>query len=348
MTGRRPGWRRVALLSSRTAAVAAAVALAVSVWGMSRSGVPGAAAATDAGGARIITPLDASRPVGAALAGGTSATPFSIALPVGAACTSDSANAGYRVQSYMVPARVNPNTLTFGSVGPLPTGTGTSFRQPLFGITSDPFVNQQTANADKPGGPGYVINIAAFNFSVFKPGDVAPGTYNVGIACTKGPASPAQLHSLWNVQIAIAADASDKPAGIGWKSTSTEPAPAAVSPAATGGRAAAAAPTPRAAASTGTDGSATPAAAPAPTSTGAVAPVAVAATTSTASAPEPGPKRAGGPPTPTPLLLESSRLVSLPAGSATSVVVWFLLVLIFGRMAILLGRRPKVVTAGLA
>jgi hypothetical protein len=163
------------------------------------------AAATRAGEASVIVPDDGRAGAGKPLNSGRTGTPFSLKLPTGASCRGDSANDGYRVQSYMVPASVDPATLTFGSVGPLPTATGQAFREPLFAATSDPVVNQQTAAATKPPGPGPIVNIPAMNFAVYKPGDVPAGTYDLGIACTRGAPSPAQLDTYWNARLEVKA-----------------------------------------------------------------------------------------------------------------------------------------------
>jgi len=185
-----------------------------------------ASAASKAGDAKVIAPGgNASAPT--PLDHGTTATPFSLQLPAAAACRGDSANESYRVQSYMVPASVDPATLEFGSVGPLPVGTGAKFREPLFDIDTNPYVNAQTAMATHPHGPGPIINIPSFNFAVLKAGDVPTGTYNIGIACTKGAASNSQLDTFWNVQIVVSVGPSrDDP--VVWRTTaaaSSSPGP---------------------------------------------------------------------------------------------------------------------------
>ena len=126
----------------------------------------GASAAGKAGDASVVAPVNnTSAPT--PLDSGTTATPFSLQLPAGAACRGDSANQGYRVQSYMVPANVDPATLQFGSVGPIPVATGVKLREPLYDLNTSPFANAQTAVATHPPGPGPIINIPGFNFSVF-------------------------------------------------------------------------------------------------------------------------------------------------------------------------------------
>lgn len=192
--------------------------MAVLVWAPA-----GSAAATRAGNATVVAPYD-NQSAPTPIAGGTSATSFSLKLPASASCPGDSANAGYRVQSYMVPASIDPATLQFGSVGPVPVGTGVHFRQPLFDSHTNPYANAQTAAAVHAGDPGPIINIPAFTFSVFKTGDVPAGTYNIGIACTKGQASATQLDTFWGARMTLA------PAGGGGGSL-TWSVPGARSPA---------------------------------------------------------------------------------------------------------------------
>lgn len=302
--------------------------LMVTVWGVSFSGVTQAAAAIDGGSSRVVTPSDGSGGAGQPLASGASATPFSLLLPAGAACTGDSALGGYRVQSYIVPESVAPASLTFDSAGPMPSGLGASFRQPLFESTGSGYVNAQTANATVTGGPGPVVNIPAFKLGppdVFVPGDIPAGTYNVGIACTKGPASATQIDKFWNTQMTVTTAPADLPAGVTWTSSSVVTTTTTASSTTTtvvGGS------------TTSTTGGSTTT-----TTTGAstTSTTTSGATTSTTS----GVLAGGGAPTGTPVV---SSVASLPVtgGSTTSLVVWSVLLLVFGRMAILLGRPPRV------
>ncbi len=158
---------------------------------------------------------------------GDSNTNWNLTLPAGAACTGDSASGGYRVQSYMVPASVDPSTLQFGSGGPTPSGLGGSFAQPLFDTASNPYANVQTANASTAGGPGPILPPPSFNFKQFVPGNIPAGVYNLGIACTLGGASTTQMSNFWNVQMTVTTSASDTgPAGITWQNGTVPTVPA--------------------------------------------------------------------------------------------------------------------------
>lgn len=205
----------------KTACIAIAPFTGVVVWAWFAP----VGAATRVGDAQIIAPLDATTGAGKPLDSGTTATPFSLQLPIGASCRGDSANDGYKVQSYMVPESVDPATLAFGSVGPVPTGAGAAFRQPLFDTTTAPVVNHQTAAATKPPGPGPIVNIPAADFMVFRAGDIPAGTYNVGIACTRGPVGPKQLDTFWNTTLVIA-EGAGAGAAVRWTAPSAAAAEA--------------------------------------------------------------------------------------------------------------------------
>lgn len=156
---------------------------------------------------------------------GSSGTNFTVSLPSGAACGQDSSNGGYRVQSYMVPASVDPTTLTFDVGGPTPQGVGASFRQPLYDTSGSPFVNAQTADASTAGGPGPIINIPTFNLQLFSPGDIPPGAYNLGIACTLGPASATQMKEFWNTTLTFSTNGGDGFANVNYSVGAVPSAP---------------------------------------------------------------------------------------------------------------------------
>lgn len=189
--------------------------------------VPSASAAGTLSGPATVRTSGGAAP----LASGDSATTFTIGLPPSPTCPGDSANAGYRWQTYVVPASVDPSTLTFGSAGPQPTAVGAAYRQPLYTTTGSPLVNRQTANADTPGGPGLIFNIPDMDYAVFSPGDIPAGVYNIGIACTLGPAGPSQMLNYWNVQktFSTAAPGAGGPAQVTWSVGAVPPPPVSVS-----------------------------------------------------------------------------------------------------------------------
>jgi LPXTG-motif cell wall-anchored protein len=177
---------------------------------------PSVKAQTNAGAAVVVS---AQLPTtGQPITSGGSATVFSLQLPSGAACSGDSASSDYRVQSYMVPSSVDPASLTYGSQGPLPLGTGANYRQPLFTTTTQRYVNQTTGVASSPGGGGQVPTLPGFNFAAAPfaggPSFLPPGPYNVGIACTS--ALGTVLDKYWNVVMTFATSAADSPSGLTW------------------------------------------------------------------------------------------------------------------------------------
>ena len=135
---------------------------------------------------------------------GTGATNFTINLGGSATCPGDG-NAGYRWQTFMIPAAADIDaTLTFGSSGP--TAVGSEFRQPLFDISGSPVVAKLPDIAVAPATTGGISGIPNFNFQVFSPTNIPNGDYKIGVACTLGAAGSTQLKSYWSQQITITND----------------------------------------------------------------------------------------------------------------------------------------------
>ncbi|MDP1795642.1 MAG: hypothetical protein Q8K63_16005, partial [Acidimicrobiales bacterium] len=191
----------VIVISRRRSAkhvAAVAVVLVVALGGV--TGTPRKALAAESAAATIVAEDGKEQ-----LTKGDKATPFTLQLPTGAACAGDSANDGYRVQSYHVPATVDASTLRFEETGPQPTGLGDAFRQPLYATNANPYVHAQTAPATPAPGPGTVINVPAFDFAQYKPDMVRAGAYKVGIACARPDGS---IERLWETAIDLGADGS--------------------------------------------------------------------------------------------------------------------------------------------
>ncbi len=193
---------------ARHGSIGAAVACTASLGlvGLSFVGSPKAGAAhLSAGDAEVVDPT------GGPLTSGGSSTDFQFKLPLGAACTGDSANGMYRIESYLVPQSVDLDTLKFDSSGPVPVAG--EYRTVLYESDSNPYVSKLTAQAIPAPGPGVIIQpLPSFNFAVFDTVafPVTPGTYHVGIACSLGPSSSAtQLDKYWNAALTITADPTD-------------------------------------------------------------------------------------------------------------------------------------------
>jgi len=160
---------------------------------------------------------------------GTGATNFTINLGGSASCPGDG-NAGYRWQTFMIPAAADIDaTLTFGSSGP--TAVGSEFRQPLFDVSGSPVVAKLPDIAVAPATTGGISGIPNFNFQVFSPTNIPNGAYKIGVACTLGVASATQLKSYWSQQITITNDPTNQDnAKVDWAtstpvSTTTTAAP---------------------------------------------------------------------------------------------------------------------------
>jgi hypothetical protein len=145
----------------RASAVLAVAVLTVTVVSAARSGFHASAAGINAGTLQVqVPPPDPN--AGQPLLSGVQTTPFALVPPAGAACTGDSATGGYRVNSYIVPASVDPGTLQWGATGPTPAGTGANLSEPLFSSSNSPFVNMTTAVST-----GQLTGLPPFSFGVF-------------------------------------------------------------------------------------------------------------------------------------------------------------------------------------
>ena len=343
--------RRVARDLARAGTVVSAALFAVSLAQATWLNVSVSAAAINAGAAQVLA-VPGSPTAGQPLARGGSATVFALTPPAGASCTGDSTTGGYRVQTYIVPAAIDPATLTFGPQGPLPAGTGASLRQPLFSAGT-PVINKTTAVASTPGGGGLLTGLPTISFGLFGasgPQIVPPGLYNIGYACTLGVASATQLDKYWNAQLTFSADPTDVPAGITWvvgvvtpPTTTTTIAPTTTTTIA---------PT-----TTTTIAPTTTTTTVAPTTTTtttapAVTTTTTAATTTTSTTAKPvvttTTVAASSGVTTTSVLSGSSGITggSLPSTgtSPMMMVLWALMALVCGRMAILFGRPIRVLT----
>jgi hypothetical protein len=278
------------------AAVSAAMLVLTVVAALASSEPKVSAAGTNAGVLTLVDPVSK-----AAIANGTATTPFEINPPNGAACTGDTATGGYRVNSYIVPASVDPSTLTWNANGPVPAATGANLRQPLFTATGSPFVTSATAATTA------IINAALtspFSFGVFTPAFVPNGAYNVGLACTLNGVED----KFWNVVLNFTTTAGT----LGFTVAAGTPPP------------------------TTTTTTATTVAPGGSTTSSTSTTTTVRSTTSSST-------------TTTNVVLSSAGgdggLLVSTGSSPTRLVVWAVLLLVFGRMAILLGRPIRVVSA---
>lgn len=144
---------------------------------------------------------------GSPLQHGGSDTSFTFGLPPDAACPGDSADDGYRIQSFIVPDGVDPAGLTYESTKPAGDGNWA-----LYAVTSDPYVQGLTSVAEQRGDPGLIDGLPAFDFAVFPPGTLAEGSNRLGIACTLYN----ETVRYWDAEIVLTDTPEDTPAQLTW------------------------------------------------------------------------------------------------------------------------------------
>ncbi len=277
----------------------------------------GRAAAAPAGTLTVVKGVNPG--AGGLLTSGGSATVFALQTPAGAACAGDGTK-GYRVQTFMVSSTVNVDTMKFDAGGPSPSSTGATVRVPLFS-SGNPVVDINPALTT-----GAVPNMGTFDFAIsgFSSSLVPNGSYLLGFACTQDTATGKVLDKYWTVGITIAASAADTPSGFTWATAGGTPTTTTV---------------------TGT----TVVGATTTTVSGATTTTAVTDTTSVDTT-----DTTLGSDTTESTLVDSGavggdngfgdgQLVST-GSSPMPTLVWGVLLLVFGRMAILLARPIKVVS----
>jgi hypothetical protein len=146
---------------------------------------------------------------------GTNANTFTLTPPLGAACPGDSATGGYRWQTFMTAASVDPATLTYGLTGPVVQGT--EFSKPLFSNFGAPQVNKITAVTT-----GLLTPIPLFSWDA----SILPvpnGEYNIGYACT----TTGTTQKFWSTPITVTNSA---PTSFSYQFGSKPAAPVLASP----------------------------------------------------------------------------------------------------------------------
>lgn len=311
MTILSPRRRRAARTAALAGAVLSACMLALSLWTAIAPGTPVATAAATNAGAATITPTS-----------GTHSTSYTLRIDASAACTGDSASGNYKVNGYMVPAATDPGSISFtnsGPVGGLPLISATGSQKP--------FLNALTDIATTPGGPGQISQIPnPFSFSQIPKASIPNGVYNIGILCNKGPNSAVDKY--WNAQITIADDPADAN-GIAWTvtagGTTTTTTGASTTTTTAGGTTT----------TTAAGGSTTT------TLTSGSSTTLGSGSTTTLTGGVSGSDVTGGTPSGASFVTPSGVL-PYTGGSPWNLVLWGVLLLVFGRMAILLGRTPRV------
>lgn len=304
-----PARRRWALLGARAGFVLSAAMLVVTVWSNPEARALPAGSTPTAGLAFETT-------------SGDSSTTFNMSLVAGSnACPGDTASGGYRWQSFFVATSVDAGALTYNASGPV-APAGTAFVKPLRSSTNKLIVNEATA----PTSGNVLIGTYTYSFSAltFLPGGVPAGVYKVGLACTLS----GDTKSFWQGFVTVAGN----PTAFTWTFAATDSSPTTTTTQAP-------TTTTTVAATTTTVSGATTTVPGATTTTvsGATTTTAVAQTTTTVRT------GSGGV---VPTTVPTGGVSTIPStGSSSSVpsAVFALLLLAFGRMAILLARPIKVI-----
>ncbi len=275
------------------------------------------AVAENAGAVILVTPPGSTVP-GAPLTSGASATIFAMAPPSGASCPgSATGTTPYRWQTFMVASSVDPAALTFATG---PNSVGSAFVGPMYDSVGNPINNKNPSASPL----GLISGIPTMSFGAFTPGMVPAGDYKVGFACTTAGATV----KFWSTTITVTTAAGDSPAGFTWSIGGSVSTTTTVGQATT----------------TSAAGATTTTAAGATTTAGG------GATTTTVKSGAATTTLAGGGGTTTTLLGSGSvttttvKFSTLPGtgSESMSLWVWALLAIVFGRMALLLGRSIKV------
>ena len=161
----------------------------------------------DAGSVVIVDPLNVEREYQR----GDSTSAFTLRLPDGAACAGDSANDGWRVQSFIVPVGTNLPALEFSANRPN-VGEPASSRS-LREINTAIFTQRMTEQNQTTGQPGLILPLPPLTFAHFEAGTFPPGRYEVGVACTT---PDWKVRRYWNAEIDFETAPDVTPGGMRW------------------------------------------------------------------------------------------------------------------------------------
>ena len=202
--------RRASGLVGRVTRTVAALLFGVGVGAIVVGG-PSALAAPSIGNVVLTAPS-----TGAALMAGGSDTEFSFMLPAGAVCPGG-ADAGYRWQTFVASSAVGLDVLQFGLTGP--TSSTGRFASYLYAYKGGQAVLNVPPAVDPAGS---FAGLPTFSFSRFGPGVLAPGDYNLGVACSLN----GQSIVMWSTTVTLVADLADTPTGVRWGLKGYVPPPA--------------------------------------------------------------------------------------------------------------------------
>lgn len=265
------------------------------------------------------------RDTAGAIAGGGSG-PFTPGVPTGSACQG-SGSSGYIWQTFLAAGSVSVGSLTFGPDGPNPVGT--ALVTPLYSVDGEAVVSKfPSANP-----VGLISGIPQVSFAQTVAA-LPAGSYNIGVACSLGGA----MQDYWSITISVTANPADSPLGIAWSTTPTPPATTSTTVVPTTSTSTTVVPTTSTTTTTVAPTTTTTTVKPTTTTVGST-------TTSTTVKPVTTTTIVGsGGLAPTLPPGSGGTLPATGSSSGVAVIVWGLLLLVFGRMAMLLAKPVTVVT----
>ena len=252
-------------------------------------------------------------PGGVPATGVGSATAFNMTPPQGGACEGPGGS-GYRWQAFLAAAQVDASTLTFP--GGNATNSGSGFAATMFSSDGNTAGNQFPSTSPN----GLIVVQSPFAFKDFTRLQFPAGSYQIGIACTKDNL----VRGYWASTITFTTSTTD-PLGLTW-------APAATPPPTTTTTTVASTTTTTLAATT-TLSSTTTTVRPSTTLAGSSTTVAASSTTVAG---------AGGPTSTVSVNTLPARIPTTGSSSTVMIGLWAVLLLIFGRMALVLSRPVRV------
>ena len=202
-------------------------------------------------------------------------------LPSGAHCQGSGAS-GYRWESFIVSASVDPATLTWADG---PNAVAGALVSRLYSTIGDPVSTKQPGSSPL----GLISNIPQTSLGDSL-GSLPVGDYKIGIACQLSGAT----QEFWVANITVTANAQDTPLGIQWDIAAPTTTTTTTAPTTT-----------------------------APVTTAVTTTTTVAVITATTT-------------------VDSGGQVPSTGTNTAVIAMWALLVLVMGRMALLSGRRVKV------
>jgi hypothetical protein len=179
----------------------------VIIMGSANPTLAAAPSGEDAGSVVIVDPLNSEREYQR----GDSTSAFTLRLPEGAACPGDSANDGWRVQSFIVPVGTDLAALVFAASRP-DVGDPASSRS-LREINDAIYTQRMTEPNQTTGAPGLILPLPPLTFAHFDTGTFPPGRYQIGVACTT---PDWKVRRYWHAEIEFVPAPDVEPGGLRW------------------------------------------------------------------------------------------------------------------------------------